>query len=297
MKAYQHCAEIVGRLRRGGNISRFEGEAAQLNNLNEDRGQSAGFKNAFYEYSEEHKNQIGSQMNRIYSMSINIYRKLPEIEKAIKEVFSDSFDAEVRQPNMLIVLIHDFIIQGNKLMIGGKLSRMVKDNQDKLRALLGSAKEEDKTAHLPKYAYLRLNSLISKEEHKKYLNADEDSDSDIIDLYRSLLKDQGFKVKRVQGMNILQVKNKGQVTPISQHEIVKTSKCILQDLSSCMPVEILSNAIKLDLDLKKFRNKNKDIKIVGIDSTSSPGNKTLQLAELCHKVYAFERDPKRAGVL
>lgn len=98
-------------------------------------------------------------------------------------------------------------------------------------------------------------------------------------------------------MNILQVKNKGQVTPISQHEAVKTSKMILQDLSSCMPVEILSNAIKLDLELKKFRNKNKDMKIVGLDSTSSPGNKTLQLAELCSKVYAFERDPKRAGVL
>lgn len=51
-------------------------------------------------------------------------------------------------------------------MIGGKLSRMVKDNQEKLRAILGSAKEEDKTAHLPKFAYLRINNLISKSDHK-----------------------------------------------------------------------------------------------------------------------------------
>jgi 16S rRNA C967 or C1407 C5-methylase (RsmB/RsmF family) len=35
-------------------------------------------------------------MNRIYSMAINIYRRLPDLEKAMKEVFTDSFDAEVR---------------------------------------------------------------------------------------------------------------------------------------------------------------------------------------------------------
>lgn len=64
-----------------------------------------------------------------------------------------------------------------------------------------------------------------------------------------------------------------------------------------MPVEILGNALKLDLDMKRFRNKNKHLKIVGIDATSSPGNKTLQLGELCDKVYAFERDTKRAGIL
>ena len=61
-----------------------------------------------------------------------------------------------------------------------------------------------------------------------------------------------------------------------------------------MPVEVLDNAIKLDLDYKKFRNKNK---IAGIDSTASPGNKTLQLAQLCDKVFAFERDAKRIKVL
>ena len=55
--------------------------------------------------------------------------------------------------------------------------------------------------------------------------------------------------------------------------------------------------MKLDKDLKRYKNKNPNIKIVGIDSTAAPGNKTLQLAEICNKVYAFERDPKRAKVL
>ena len=50
-------------------------------------------------------------MNRIYSMSINIYRRLPDIQKAIKEVFCDNYKAEVRHPDLLIVLVHDLIIE------------------------------------------------------------------------------------------------------------------------------------------------------------------------------------------
>ena len=41
-----------------------------------------------------------------------------------------------------------------------------------------------------------------------------------------------------------------------------------------MPVELLKNTIKLDMKFKKFLNK-KEKEVVGIDSTSAPGNKTL----------------------
>ena len=75
-------------------------------------------------------------MNRIYSMCINIYRCLPEIEKAVKHVYSESFMAEVKQPDLLIVLIYDHIVRGEKLKIGGMLSRMVKDNVVELTKLL-----------------------------------------------------------------------------------------------------------------------------------------------------------------
>ena len=99
-------------------------------------------------------------MNRIYSMCINIYKILPDLEKAAAEVFGGSYEAEVRQPNLLLVLVFDHIVQGNKLKIGGKLSRMVKDNVEPLRALLGQHKQEEGSQReLPKYAYLRLNQL------------------------------------------------------------------------------------------------------------------------------------------
>lgn len=37
---------------------------------------------------------------------------------------------------MLIVLIYEAIIKGEKLKIGGKLSRMVKENKEQLTTLL-----------------------------------------------------------------------------------------------------------------------------------------------------------------
>ena len=53
----------------------------------------------------------------------------------------------------------------------------------------------------------------------------------------------------------------------------------------------------MDKDFKRFKNVNQNLKIVGVDATSAPGNKTLQLAEICDKVYALERDQKRFSVL
>lgn len=46
---------------------------------------------------------------------------------------------------MLIVLIFEHIIKGEKLKIGGKLSRMVKDNKEELTKILGTEEQEIKT--------------------------------------------------------------------------------------------------------------------------------------------------------
>ena len=76
---------------------------------------------------------------------------------------------------MLIVLIFDNVIKGQKLKIGGKLSRMVKENHKELEAILGTEKEETER-QLPKYAYLRLNKLY-KEEDLSSDDSSDDSDS------------------------------------------------------------------------------------------------------------------------
>ena len=134
MRAYNHSSEIIGKLR-------LSKQKFDLSNP-EDTHATLGFKTAYYQYVEKWESDIGSQMNRVYSMCINIYRRLPDIEGAIKTIFSDSYEAEIRQPNMLIVLIYEHIIKGEKLQIGGKLSRMVKDNKEKLQAILGTEEIE-----------------------------------------------------------------------------------------------------------------------------------------------------------
>ena len=155
--------------------------AGQLKNIFDEKNPvHIGFKTAFYEYTEQNEKQMGSQVNRIYSMCINIYRRLPDIERAIKDVFSDSYEAEIRQPNMLIVLIYEGIIAGQKLKIGGKLSRMVKDNREVLTKMLGTENDPENSENtrnkptLPKYAYLRLNK-----NHKKKQKDDSDDENPI----------------------------------------------------------------------------------------------------------------------
>jgi 16S rRNA C967 or C1407 C5-methylase (RsmB/RsmF family) len=99
---------------------------------------------------------------------------------------------------MLIVLIYEHIIKGEKLKIGGKLSRMVKDNKDALQALLGTEEIEEKTRSLPKYGYLRLNLLQKKEDEGSDSEAEEE-----VDTIRKTLKAEGYKVKRICQTNII----------------------------------------------------------------------------------------------
>ena len=104
---------------------------------------------------------------------------------------------------MLIVLIYDHVVMGQKLKIGGKLARMVKDNKDALQALLGPPETIGENAEsggrqLPKYAYLRLNKHFKVEAESS-----DDEDMDLTEKLRKRLKDEGYAVKRVQNMNVI----------------------------------------------------------------------------------------------
>jgi len=51
--------------------------------------QKQGFKTAFYDYYEANKRSIGTHMNKIYSVSINVYKRIRDIEGAISQIFSN----------------------------------------------------------------------------------------------------------------------------------------------------------------------------------------------------------------
>jgi hypothetical protein len=62
MKAYTHSANVI-------------------RDITE---KNKGFKSAYYDYYEAHKQEIGASMKQIYSMCINIYKRLSDISKAIE---------------------------------------------------------------------------------------------------------------------------------------------------------------------------------------------------------------------
>lgn len=65
-------------------------------------------------------------MNRIYSVTINTYKRMNDIKGAIDQLFSKE---SVKDYYMLVVLIHEGAIMDEKIKIGGKLSTMVKVNK------------------------------------------------------------------------------------------------------------------------------------------------------------------------
>ena len=73
-------------------------------------------------------------MNKIYSVSINCYKMRKEIKKAI--AYLTDRHGEVRDVQMLAVLIHEGVIKGEKIKIGGKLSKLVKENKSELLKIM-----------------------------------------------------------------------------------------------------------------------------------------------------------------
>lgn len=75
-------------------------------------------------------------------------------------------------------------------------------------------------------------------------------------------------------------------TDLSTHPLVVSGSLFLQDKASCFPAHLLSPSADAFV----------------IDGTAAPGNKTTHLAAIIGngglgKIFAFERDPKRAKVL
>eukprot|EP00347_Sterkiella_histriomuscorum_P009738 403340074 len=248
MKVYKHASQIIQEITE----------------------QNKGFKTGYYDYYEKNKHTFGSQMNRIYSVSINTYKRYRDIKGAIEQVFSNE---NVRDYYLLVVLIHEGAIMNEKIKIGGKLSKMVKTHKEELQAILGITDQESKEDEV---IYIRQNKHIEQElslkEVKKQLN------------------EEDFKVKKVGKLDLLRVHQTKSKTVVT-HPFFKEHKFVIQDISSCMPVMYLNSFLQ-----GKYREgKIKDFH--GIDATSSPGNKSLQLSEIIGKLYSLEMDQKRYETL
>lgn len=132
MLVYRHAAEI----------------------LRQTQVKNQGFKTAFYDYLEANKRSIGSLMSKVYSVAINVYKRIGDIERAMGQALSAE---HVKDQFMLMVLIHEGAIKNEKLKIGGKLSSMVKRHKEELQQLLG--REEEQKSQV----YVRLNRHLTSE--------------------------------------------------------------------------------------------------------------------------------------
>jgi len=61
-------------------------------------------------------------MNRLYSVTINVYKRIADIGHAIDTLITEP----VKDRHMLMVLIHEGAMMNEKLKIGGKLATLVK---------------------------------------------------------------------------------------------------------------------------------------------------------------------------
>ena len=104
------------------------------------REEGKGFKTAFYEYYEKNEWEIGTHITRVYSIAINTYQRMAEIEKALEAIGAGQMDVGKDEVEMLMVLVYEAVIHGQRLRIGGRLPKIVKAYMQDLKdALSGIA--------------------------------------------------------------------------------------------------------------------------------------------------------------
>ena len=159
--------------------------------------------------------------------------------------------------NMKLCCLYDMIFSKNRK------AQQLKDLTDasarklflQLRPLLKSKIPTKITRRVKPSKYARINGLKTTKE-------------ELIDEFGGTLKfDEDIP-------NLLSFKPN---EDLANSELVEENLLIIQDKASCLPAFLL--------------NPRKDA--VVLDATASPGNKTLQIFELCDNVIACERDLKR----
>ncbi|TNV79132.1 hypothetical protein FGO68_gene6818 [Halteria grandinella] len=275
MKVYQHAANVLTSIR--------------TNNL--------GFKTAFYQYHEENKHEVDSYITRIYSIAINTYQQNEAIEEAC-QAMEGIEDVDDEMWDLLKVLVYEACVKGQRLRMGGRLPKLIKHNNETLKAVLSGGKAKDiiqegtAAKAVPRAAtavYIRPNThhfgtpQFSLGQTRKFLGA------------------LGFKVRKFHRLGLIRViDNKLQGLCIATQPIIKNAEYMIQDLSSCLPVIFLRKYLEQHIfshitDKPALLSQLRTLK--ALDATAAPGNKTLQLSEFVGEVLSYEKDVNRFAVL
>ena len=103
--------------------------------LHQVRHEGKGFKTAFYEYYEQNEWDIGTHITRVYSIAINTYQRMSEIEKALDAVLGGE-EFGIEESEMLMVLMYEAVIKEQRLRFGGRLPKIIKMNLENFKVAL-----------------------------------------------------------------------------------------------------------------------------------------------------------------
>ncbi|AET38815.1 rRNA (cytosine-C5-)-methyltransferase RCM1 Ecym_3325 [Eremothecium cymbalariae DBVPG len=197
----------------------------------------------------------------------------------------------------IMLLVHDLLLSKNKRIHMGKhpikafvLKRQVRLSGEfkkmlvKLKVKSLSELVEDNDADMSPVRWIRINPFrcqgkvddVLKELRKKFPKQ--------VDDWTQIVPGSIYRDEYIPNLYGVHPSDK-----ITSHELYKRGKIIIQDRASCFPAYIL-NPTPHD---------------VVIDACSAPGNKTTHIAAHIFpdgnasdvKIYAFERDAKRAEIL
>lgn len=179
-----------------------------------------------------------------------------------------------------IIVAHD-IVTDRKSDCSAKLSEPVLKNKTRIKAEYIKLRiKRPKTVAVRPLRYARVNTLmLSTEECLRELDS-------IGFKYADTLPDNNEDATNVfcNDLHIRDLLVFAAGTDLTRTSLYRSGKLILQDKASCMPVAILQPRPSSQV----------------VDACAAPGNKTTQLAAsvgIDGKVFAFERDPKRAQIL
>lgn len=210
---------------------------------------------------------------------INIPVEYDLLEQTLDKAAFLRLEKHAMRPALAMVLIYD-LVHDRPLQCSAKLWDPINRNKTRLKAEYVRLKIKLKPllAEAKPWRYARINQI-----HATLA----DCVSELCQLGFHLCEEEAYPTDK-KGFAIdphvsdLLVFWPG--TDLTQTKAYKSGQLVLQDKASCMPVEVLKPPPGA----------------VVIDACAAPGNKTTQLAAAVGqggKIYAFERDPKRADIL
>ncbi len=254
--------------------------------LETEKGKS--FKKAIYDsVTAESPN-----FKKTYKIVIEMIKNKKLLDEIVEKFFENE---DIHDINLFRVLMYEFFFSGKKMKIGGSIMKIIKTKKEQIENYLKVSKIEtnsqsqsnnniSKSTSNDFEAYNQIEKIYFRINKQKVMN-----EKNIM----KRLREKELIIKRddfIEGMFYIE-NNKSDLS--SFFKLRDDSEIIIQTKSSALPAFILKKAINtLNLNITE---ENFNI----IDSCSAPGNKTLQLAEYFPNstIYAYEKDPKRFGIL